>query len=339
MAPVRRRERRDQGRLARVQCAVPGTRERGRREGLGGGVGKREARVAGDIAVVGGALDGIERVLQTQLRPGDRVVVEDPSWPRITDLVNALGLQAEPVRVDQHGLVPDQVARALGRGAKAVITTPRGQNPTGAAADAQRGRLLRELLGQYPNAVIIEDDYIAAVAGAPYHSLCAASPRWVVIRSLSKVLGPDLRVALMAGDALTVSRVEGRQLLGAGWVSHLLQQTAAQLLASDATRELLARAEQTYADRRGALLEALARYGITGYGRTGLGVWVPLAEEVATVQQLLERGWAVSPGERYRFRTPPGIRITTTDLQPNEAEDLAAAMKEIINTTAATYAG
>ena len=57
------------------------------------------------------------------------------------------------------------------------------------------------------------------------------------------------------------------------------------------------------------------------------------------MQQLLERGWAVSPGERYRFRTPPGIRITTTDLQPNEAEDLAAAMKEIMNSTAATYAG
>jgi hypothetical protein len=88
-----------------------------------------------------------------------------------------------------------------------------------------------------------------------------------------------------------------------------------------------------------ALAPALARYGITGYGRTGLGVWVPLAEEVTTVQQLLERGWAVSPGERYRFRTPPGIRITATDLQPDEAEELAAAMKEIMNTTAATYAG
>jgi DNA-binding transcriptional MocR family regulator len=122
-------------------------------------------------------------------------------------------------------------------------------------------------------------------------------------------------------------------------VSHLLQQTAAQLLASTATRTLLAHAAHTYADRRGALLEALAGYGITGYGRTGLGVWVPLAEEVATVQQLLERGWAVSPGERYRFRTPPGIRVTTTGLQPNEAEELAAAMKEIMNSTAATYAG
>jgi DNA-binding transcriptional MocR family regulator len=159
-----------------------------------------------------------------------------------------------------------------------------------------------------------------------------------VIRSLSKVLGPDLRVAPMAGDALTISRVEGRQLLGAGWVSHLLQQTAAHLWGSAATTKLLARAERTYAERRAALVEALAGYGIPAQGSSGLGVWIPLAEEVATVQGLLERGWAVSPGERYRFETPPGIRVTTTDLEPSEANELAAAIDAISRSSTATYA-
>jgi hypothetical protein len=60
---------------------------------------------------------------------------------------------------------------------------------------------------------------------------------------------------------------------------------------------------------------------------------------VSTVQQLLERGWAVSPGERYRFRTPPGIRVTTTDLKPGEAAEPAAALNEITLTATATYAG
>ena len=62
--------------------------------------------IEGDIAVVGGALDGIERILQTHLRPGDGVVVEDPVWPRIADLVSALALRLEPADVDEGGLVP-----------------------------------------------------------------------------------------------------------------------------------------------------------------------------------------------------------------------------------------
>ncbi len=291
----------------------------------------------GDIAVVGGALDGIERVLQTQLRPGDRVVVEDPSWPRITDLLLALGLEPVPARVDQGGLVPDALERALRRDVQAVIATPRGQNPTGAAVDEERGGRLREVLGRHPDVLVVEDDYVASVAGAPYVGLRGASSRWAVIRSLSKVLGPDLRVAPMAGDSLTISRVEGRQLLGPGWVSHLLQQTAAHLWANPETRKLLARTERIYAERRAALVEALAERGITAHGHSGLGVWVPLAEEVAAVQQLLERGWAVSPGERYRFDSPPGIRITTTDLEPSEAVELAAALT--LSTATATYSG
>jgi DNA-binding transcriptional MocR family regulator len=295
--------------------------------------------IEGDIAIVGGALDAIERLLQTQLRPGDRVAVEDPSWPRITDLIRALGLQPEPAEVDQRGLVPGALDAALQRGTKAVISTPRGQNPTGAAVDAGRRGELLAVLGRHPDVLVVEDDYVASVAGAPYFGLHGANERWAVIRSLSKVLGPDLRVAPVTGDPLTISRLEGRQLLGAGWVSHLLQQTAASLWASAATRKLLTRTERAYSERRAAVVDALARRGIAAYGKSGLGVWVPLAEEVATVQSLLERGWAVSAGERYRFRTPPGIRITTTALEPRDAEALADALADALGATATTYAG
>jgi len=295
--------------------------------------------IHGQLAVVGGALDGIERVLQAELRPGDRVVLEDPSWPRIADLVHALGLQAEPARVDERGLVPGDLKQGLGRGARAVIATPRGQNPTGAAVDEERARELREVLAPHPEVLVLEDDYVAAVAGAPYVSLHDANPRWVVIRSLSKVIGPDLRIALVAGDERTIGRVEGRQLLGPGWVSHLLQQAAAELWSASSTKKLLARATRVYAERRQALVDALAQRGIEAYGDTGLGVWIPVEEEAATVQQLLDRGWAVSPGERFRFRTPPGIRVTTAALDPAEARELAAAIDEVVNGATATYAG
>jgi DNA-binding transcriptional MocR family regulator len=295
--------------------------------------------ISGDIGVVGGALDGIERALQSQLRPGDRVVVEDPSWPRINDLVRALTLIPEPAAVDAGGLSPGALARALDRGAKALIVTPRGQNPTGAAIDAERAARLREVLAAHAEVLVLEDDYVAAVAGASYAPLHGTTSRWAVIRSLSKVFGPDLRIATMAADPLTASRIEGRQLLGSGWVSHLLQQTAANIWAARTTKTLLARATRTYAERRQALVDALAERGITAGGESGLGVWVPVDEEARIVQLMLERGWAVSPGERFRFRTPPGIRITTTTVTAEDARELAAVFAAAIVGSSATYAG
>ena len=99
------------------------------------------------------------------------------------------------------------------------------------------------------------------------------------------------------------------------------------LLRDRATARLLAKAERAYSDRRRALVAALAARGIASTGDTGLGVWVPLADEAAAVRELLVQGWAVSPGERYRFKSPPGIRITTARLEPDEAEDLADARR------------
>jgi len=93
------------------------------------------------------------------------------------------------------------------------------------------------------------------------------------------------------------------------------------------------------AERRTALIDALADSGLDSFGRSGLGVWVPVAEEAVAVQQLLERGWAVSAGERFRFSSPPGIRITTTGLAPDDARLLAAAIRDVARPVRATYAG
>ena len=64
-----------------------------------------------------------------------------------------------------------------------------------------------------------------------------------------------------------------------------------------------------------------------------------LSSTAATAAQLLlEEGWAVSPGERYRFNTPPGIRITTTELAPKDSAKPAAALATALQSSQATYA-
>jgi DNA-binding transcriptional MocR family regulator len=295
--------------------------------------------VSGEIGVTGGALDGIERALQARLRAGDAVAVEDPTWPRIQDLVRALGLAIVPVAVDAEGIVPEALAQALRRDVRAVIATPRGHNPTGATLTAGRARELRSLLAGSTGTLVVEDDYVAAISGGEYHALHGTTDAWVVVRSLSKVVGPDLRIALLAGDATTIGRIEGRQLVGPGWVSHLLQRIAVDLLSRRSTQTLFRRASKSYSDRRRGLLDALARNGIEAHGASGLGVWVPVREEAPVVQGLLERGFAVGPGERYRIVSRPGIRVTTTALEPAVARELAAAFAEVLEPGVRTYAG
>jgi DNA-binding transcriptional MocR family regulator len=278
----------------------------------------------GALTVVSGALDGVERVLQAHLRPGDRVVVEDPCYPPIRDILLILGLVAVPVAVDDRGLIPDALAAGLARNVEAVVSVPRAQNPLGAAVDAVRARELQDLLGRRPDLLLIEDDHASVVAGAPYASMIASSwSRWAVVRAMSKVLDPDLRLAIVAGDETTVARVEGRQALGPRWVSHILQATTAELLLDPAFEVVSARARAAYGARRQALIAALGDRGVAGHGESGLNVWVPVTEEAPVVRGLLDAGWLVTSGERFRFSTPPGIRVTTATLQEQEAPAVA----------------
>jgi DNA-binding transcriptional MocR family regulator len=282
------------------------------------------------LAVVGGALDGVERVLGAWLHPGDRVVVEDPGYTASLDLLLALGMEVVPVGMDERGMRPDRLTAALGRGADAVLVTPRAQNPTGTAWDAARVTELRAALSGYPELLVIEDDHAGPAAGVPARTVGRGRPRWATIRSVSKWLGPDLRLAVLAGDPTTVSRVEGRQALGAGWVSYLLQDTVADLWGSSAVAHLLAGAAATYADRRAALKTALAGRGLHSTGTSGLTTWVPVSDEQAVVSGLLLRGWAVSPGDRFRVASPAGIRIAVSTLDVDEAPALADALADCV---------
>jgi DNA-binding transcriptional MocR family regulator len=287
----------------------------------------------GHLTVVSGALDGIERVLASRLRPGDRVAIEDPGYPAVLDLVGALGLQAVAVGVDDEGLDPDHLEAVLGRGTAAVVFSPRAQNPTGAFLSDRRAAALRELLGRFPAVLTVEDDHAGPVAGAAYRTV--ADPqrdRWAVLRSVSKSLGPDLRLAVLSADPTTASRVEGHHRLGAGWVSHLLQQLVVELWSDPAVTAILQRAAAEYGRRRLALIEALAAQGIPAYGRSGLNVWVPVPSEHDVVATLRDASVSVMAGERFRLHTGPAIRITTARLNPSDGPAVAALVARAVAT-------
>ncbi len=296
---------------------------------------------ASSLAVVGGAADGMERVLAANLLPGDRVAIEDPSFTRVIDLMGAMGFSPVPTAMDEFGMLPDSLERALSAGIDAVIITPRAQNPSGAALDERRSTALRSLLSTKPEVLVVEDDHAGPVAGPAGGTepvtLCAGRHRWATLRSVSKFLGPDLRLAILAGDPVTVARVDGRQRIGTGWVSHILQQIVAHLWSDPAAPDLFERAKAAYSSRRGALVESLRATGVPATGRSGLNVWVEVGEEAETVRALMQAGWAVAPGERYRMESPPALRVTSAALREGEAEAFATDLAGILRPQARTY--
>ncbi|MGW1708828.1 aminotransferase class I/II-fold pyridoxal phosphate-dependent enzyme [Streptomyces sp. NPDC002206] len=279
---------------------------------------------AGPVAVASGSLDAIERVLVAHLKPGDAVALEDPGWGALLDLVPALGLRPVPIALDDEGPLPDEVERALNAGARALVVTDRAQNPTGAAIGAARAEELRSVLAGHRGALLIEDDHGHAIVDLPLHPLAGATDRWVFVRSVAKAYGPDLRVATLTGDAVTVDRVLGRQQLGPGWVSRLLQRAVVHLLTTGAVdSDAVARA---YGERRDALVQALMERGVEAHGRSGMNVWVPVSDETGAVARLLNAGWAVAPGARFRVVAPQGIRLTVSSLTPADIAPLADAV-------------
>jgi DNA-binding transcriptional MocR family regulator len=205
----------------------------------------------------------------------------------------------------------------------AVVLSSRAQNPTGATITPQRaadlGRLLRRA-----RPLLIEIDDSSAVSGSPLVTLTGGSQHWAIVRSTSKWLGPDLRVAVVTGDPITIARLQRRQEISVRWVSHVLQRLTLALWSDPSSGRLFSRAAEAYAARRDALIDALTAHDIRAHGRSGFNVWIPVREETATVQALADRGWAVAAGERFRLQSPPAIRVTTSALLPQEAKRFAA---------------
>ncbi|MFF1453593.1 aminotransferase class I/II-fold pyridoxal phosphate-dependent enzyme [Streptomyces sp. NPDC058274] len=295
---------------------------------------------AGGVTFAHGALDLIGRLLSVELRPGDAVAMEDPGYHHLLDLVTALGLRTVPVAVDEEGIRPDALRSALRAGVRALVCSPRAQNPCGGYFSAERRDALVEVLQEEPEVLVVENDHASAVAGAPLHTLTSGGlTRWVHVRTVSKFLGTDLRWAAAACDPVSLARHDGRMLLTSGWVSHLLQETVYGLMTDEGTRALVARAQETYELRRTTLVGELALRGIAAAGVSGMNVWVPVRDESAVVNGLRSYGWWVAAGARFRLLSGPGVRISVAELEPADAARLASDFAAVLGESEATYGG
>lgn len=285
----------------------------------------------GSITIVNGALDAISRSIEQVARFGDRVVVENPGFPPILDMLKRLSLEVVPVELDEFGIKPDSFGEALLQSPALVILQPRAQNPTGASMPAERARVLAGLIGDdtpHSHVVVIEDDHSGEITVAPDVSLGTWIPARVLhVRSFSKSHGPDLRIAALGGPLEHINAIESRRMLGPGWTSRMLQTILHDLLTSSESVAEVADAGRVYFSRQKAFADSLRALGMDIRQADGINAWIPVDDEHRAVMQLAARGIRVAGGSPF-FAVDSAhdfVRVTAGVI----VDDVAAVTKAI----------
>lgn len=281
------------------------------------------------LTITSGASDAIERLLAQALTRDDAVGLEDPCFLASIHTVRLGGYRPVAIPVDDEGMTVEGLRAALADGVRAVVCTPRAQNPTGASLTEGRAAELRAVLADHPYVLVIEDDHFAMLSSRPYHSLIGPGHRrWALVRSVSKFLGPDMCLAVAASDPRTAERLAMRLTPGTTWVSHLLQRLTHALVTDDDVRAEIAAAAEHYAERNAAFARRLSAHGLEAVSGDGLNLWVrlPVPARAAT-ERLMRRGWLARPGDEFVLADDDAawhLRLTVHDLDDADAEQLAA---------------
>ncbi|MFL5960722.1 MAG: PLP-dependent aminotransferase family protein [Gaiellaceae bacterium] len=239
--------------------------------GPGGGYGplrewlaERHGVEPSRVVITSGSLQGFVFLAEQLVRPGSRVLVEAPSYDRPLKILARLGAEIVPLEMDDEGLVPDAVERALDAGdAPAFLyTIPTFQNPSGRTLSVERRRRLAEL-ARARELLVLEDDPYGLVRydGEPLPSVfeLAGSEQIAYCSSFSKTVAPGLRVGWFVLPPQLAVEIEAFAVSTYISPPYLSQATVLEFLLHDRFGPNLERVNGLLRERRDAMLEALAR--------------------------------------------------------------------------------
>ena len=257
-------------------------------------------------------------VAQALTRPGDSVVVEQPTYLGLLHTLKAQGLQPISVPVDADGPRLDVLERiVVQQRPRFFYTIPNYQNPTGYCTSDEHRRRLIDLSERY-GLMIVEDDIYSRLAydGPPPGTLKSLDRSGLVVHvgSFSKLFSPGLRLGyVVAPSPLNAQLLSLRR--GADLCSPtLLQRALAGFLTDGGMRRHIRRILPLYRQRRDALVAAMRRYMPSEVTWTepqgGFCSWItlPRLNTFNDLQQAaLHRGWAFAPGAAF-LAQPDGFR-------------------------------
>ncbi len=212
-----------------------------------------------NVVVTTGYTQGLGIVCRALAESGARRIgLESPADPEYGMIARRAGLEPVPVAVDDDGIRVDVLERAA---VDAVAVTPAHQHPTGAVLSSDRRNALVRWLRDR-DAVAVEDDYDAEYRydRAAVGAVQGLEPgRVVYAGSTAKTLAPALRLGWLVVPARLVEAVRAEKLLADRGTARIEQLAFAEFLTAGHLDRHRRRMRLSYAARRAALIDALAR--------------------------------------------------------------------------------
>jgi DNA-binding transcriptional MocR family regulator len=220
------------------------------------------------LIVTTGSQQALDLLGKTLISPGDKVIVEGPTFLATIQCFRLYGAQLISAPVDADGVRTDELEKLIAEHKpKFVYLIPTFGNPSGAMLSLERRRKVLEMAVRYQT-LIVEDDpygdlYFDQAPPPSIMSLTREVPgsRALVAHcgSLSKVLSPGLRIGWMIGPAELLAKATMCKQFSDAHTSTFAQATAAQYLKSGRMPATLAHVREVYAERARAMGEALRR--------------------------------------------------------------------------------
>ena len=285
------------------------------------------------VLVANGALAGWDLLLRTLSRPGQRALVEQPTYPAALDAVAANHLRPVPLPVGADGWELPVGAADI------ALLTPDGQNPTGLLAD---DRQRRDLLAAVDAPVVVADETFADLVldGARPTPLALLDRRVVTLGSMSKSFWSGLRVGWVRAEPPLLARLA--QARGTVDLSSpvLEQLVAVRLLA--VAGDVLADRVAWLAAARDAMLAALAEQlpdWRVVRPRAGAVLWAQLPGATSGTRlaaHALDLGLRVTPGPRFTVdgTADRWLRLPLS-VPPDQAAEVVAVLRAAQERTAA----
>ena len=277
-----------------------------------------------ELIVTTGSQQALDLLGKTMISPGDKVIVEGPTFLATIQCFRLYGAELISAPIDAHGVKTDELEKLIAEHKpKFVYLVPTFGNPSGALLSLERRRQVLEMAVKYQTLIVEDDPYGDLYFGeAPPPSLLALSDGVPGSRellaycgSLSKVLSPGLRIGWMIAPAELLANAVMCKQFSDAHTSTFAQATAAQYLKAGRMPDTLVNVRKVYGERARAMGAALARElgdaieftqpegGLFFWARlTGHGGKSQNAGEFA--KRAIEKGVAFVPGAPFYAAEP-----------------------------------